>query len=69
MGYVAEVKCLPPGEGVHLREKGGERFPGSRSEAVRGEPVDLADFGVEFVADDYRSELPIEPADGVELLV
>jgi hypothetical protein len=60
---------LPAGEGVHLGEKCSERFPGARSEAVRGEPLDLADFGVEFVADDDRSQLPVESADRVELLM
>ncbi len=69
VGYVAEVERLPAGEGVHLGEQGGERFAGARGKAVRSESVDLADLGVEFVADDDGTELPVESADGVELLV
>jgi hypothetical protein len=68
-GHVAEVECLPSREGVHLGEQTGEWFPGAGSEAVRGELVDLVDLGVEFVADDDGTELPVESADGVELLV
>jgi hypothetical protein len=67
--HVAEVECLPPGEGVHLGEQGSERFPGAGSEAVRGQTFDLADLGVKFVLDDDRAELPIESADRVKLLV
>jgi hypothetical protein len=37
---------------VHLGEQSGERFPRTGSEAVCGKPLDLADLGVEFVADD-----------------
>ena len=55
VGHVAEVECLPSGEGVHFGEQGSERFSGAGSEAVRGEPFDLADLGVEFVADDDRA--------------
>jgi hypothetical protein len=40
---------------VHLGEQSGERCPGAGSEAVRSEPLDLADLGVEFVADDDRA--------------
>ena len=66
---VAEIQCLPSGEGVHLEEQTGERFSGAGSEAVCGQPLDLVDLGVEFFADDDGAELAIESADGVELLV
>jgi hypothetical protein len=54
---------------MHLGEQTGERFTGSRGKAVRSELVDLANLGVEFVADDDGTELTVESADRVELLV
>jgi hypothetical protein len=54
---------------VHFGEQSGERFSGAWSEAVRGELLDLADLGVEFVADDDRTELPVESADRIDLVV
>jgi hypothetical protein len=54
---------------VHLGKQSGERFPGAGSKAVLGEPLDLAELGVEFVANDDRTELPVESADRIELLV
>lgn len=54
--------------GVHVGEQRDEWSPGIRREAVCDELVDLADFGVEFVADDDRAELPVEHADGGKLL-
>jgi hypothetical protein len=69
LGDVAEVECLPSGEVVHLGEQRGERLSGARCQAVCGEPLDLADLGVELVVDDDRAQLPVKPAEPVELLV
>jgi hypothetical protein len=36
---------------------------------VCGYPLDLVDFGLEFVPDDDGAELPVKSADSVELLM
>ena len=69
LGEVAEVECLPSGEGVHFGEQRGERFAGTGGEAVCGESLDLPDFGGEFVVDDECAEFAVESADGVKLVV
>jgi len=53
----------------HLFAEECERFSGSWSEAVCGEPLDLPDRGVEHVVDDDRPQLPVKSVERVEVLV
>jgi hypothetical protein len=64
---ITEIERLPSGEGVHFREQRGEWFASTRSETVRGQPLHLPNFCLEFVSDDDGAELPIESANSVEL--
>lgn len=36
---------------------------------MRGQPLDLADFGLKFLSNHDCAELPVESADSVELLM